>query len=381
MLWERIPNIGALKMNTEKMANKNKKQVVVAVSGGFDPVHIGHILLFQAARKLGDKLVVILNNDNWLKKKKGRIFMRQDERKGIIEAVKGVDEVILTGHGPNPEDMSVSRELMEIKPDIFANGGDRVFANIPEVPVCKSIGCEMVFNVGQGGKMQSSSWLLAEYSKGKAKEEIDIEKTLKKIENAMLKSNPVRGRTSLNGSSADHARGAGQTSNGMPFLLKKRLSRLILNLMNRRDGFGLFIILGWESRWNNLTDMPDNKQDIYGKHGVNLNVMEIGKPNIHYDIETTISFDGAILVDRNGNILHSGVMIEGLKPKEIAKKVNPGEFKDLSEQFGFKTKVHLRHLSAISVSYVFKNTTVFTVSEETGAFHIFEDGKIIYSTK
>jgi D-beta-D-heptose 7-phosphate kinase/D-beta-D-heptose 1-phosphate adenosyltransferase len=139
------------------MKDKNKKQVVVAVSGGFDPVHIGHVRLFQAARKLGDKLVVILNNDNWLEKKKSRIFMRQDERKGIIEAVKGVDEVVLTGHGPNPEDVSVSKELMEIKPDIFANGGDRKIENIPEVATCEAIGCEMVFNVGRGGKVQSSS--------------------------------------------------------------------------------------------------------------------------------------------------------------------------------------------------------------------------------
>jgi len=363
-VWERIPNIGALKMNTEKMANKNKKQVVVAVSGGFDPVHIGHIRLFQAARKLGDKLVVILNNDNWLEKKKGRIFMHQDERKGIIEAIQGVDEVVLTGHDTYPEDMSVSNELIKINPDIFANGGDRTFFDpskeaLSETLVCKKIGCEKVFNVGHGGKVQSSSWLLAEYSKSiKAKEQIDVEKTLKKIENAILKS-----KISL------------------PFLLKKRLSRLILNLMNRRDGFGLFVILGWESGWNNLIDMPDNQQDIYGKHSVNLNVMEIGKPDTHYDIETTVNFDGAILVDRNGNILHSGIMIEGLKPKEIANKINHGEFKDLSEQFGFKTKVHLRHLSAISASYVFKNTTVFTVSEENNAFHIFEDGKIIYSIK
>ena len=104
---------------------QNKKQIVVAVSGGMDPIHIGHIRLIQDAKKLGDKLVVILNNDNWLKKKKSLIFMHQNERKEIIEAIKGVDEVILTDHGPNPQDMSVSKELAKIKPDIFANGGDR----------------------------------------------------------------------------------------------------------------------------------------------------------------------------------------------------------------------------------------------------------------
>ena len=144
---------------------KNKKKIVVAVSGGFDPVHIGHVRMFQKAKKIGDKLVVILNNDNWLCAKKGRAFMPEWERKEIIEAIKGVDEVVLTGHGPHPKDMSVCAELKKIRPDIFANGGDRKLGNIPEVPVCQSIGCKMIFNIGRGGKVQSSSWLLEKHSK------------------------------------------------------------------------------------------------------------------------------------------------------------------------------------------------------------------------
>lgn len=337
------------------MGSQNKKEVVVAVSGGFDPIHVGHIRLIQAAKKLGDKLVVILNNDNWLKKNKGHIFMHQDERKEIIEAIKGVDEVILTGHKPNPDDMSVSKELAKIKPDIFANGGDKTATNIPEAPVCKKIGCEMVFNVGQGGKIQSSSWLLAKYIKSiKAKKQIDVEKSLKDVSKALARSKV-----------------------GLPLELKVRLSRLILNLMNRRDGFGLFVVLGWQDKWNKFTDMPDSRQDIYGKH--HMDVMEMGKKGSHYDIESTVNFDGAILVNKKGDILHSGLMIEGLRPHEVADKINPGRFKDLSEQFGFKEKVHLRHLSAISASYIFKSTTIFTVSEENDSFHIFEGGKIVYS--
>lgn len=156
--------------NRSVMDHKNKKQIIVAVSGGMDPIHIGHVRYIQSARKLGDKLIVILNNDNWLKKKKGRVFMNQDERKEIIEAVKGVDEVILTGHKPNPKDMSVSKELMKIKPDIFANGGDRIVANTSEGSTCKTIRCKMVFKVGRGGKVQSSSWLLGKYAKNKARE-------------------------------------------------------------------------------------------------------------------------------------------------------------------------------------------------------------------
>ena len=143
------------------MAKKKKiRKVKVAVSGGFDPLHIGHVRLFKEAKKLGDKLLVILNNDNWLKKKKGHVFMPEIERKEIIEAISVVDEVVITSHPKKTKDMSVCEELEKICPDIFANGGDRFKDNIPEVVICEKIGCKMVFNVGDGGKIQSSSWLL-----------------------------------------------------------------------------------------------------------------------------------------------------------------------------------------------------------------------------
>lgn len=338
------------------MGSEDKKPIIVAVSGGFDPIHIGHIRMFQAARRLGDRLIVILNNDNWLKKKKNHIFMHEKERKEIIKSMADVDEVILTSHGLNPEDMSVSKELIKIKPDIFANGGDRTVMNIPETPTCNAIGCKMVFNVGQGGKIQSSSWLLAKYINSiRAKKIIDIEKSLKNIDKAVMKSK-------IN----------------LPLKIKLRLSRLILNLKNKKDGFGLFVILGWRREWDKSTDISDKAQDIFAKHHVNI--MEINeKTSDRHNVSSTINFDGAILIDKKGNIIHSGVIIEGLRPRVVAKKINPGKFRDLSEQFGFKEKVHARHLAAIASSYVFKNTAVFTVSEETGSFHIFENGKIVYS--
>src|SRR3989344_5786493 len=139
------------------------KKIVVVVSGGFDPIHVGHVRMFQRAKSLGDELVVILNNDNWLMKKKSFVFMPEKERKEIVESLTSVDRVILTGHKKNSTDMSVCAELKKIKPDIFANGGDRTKKNIPEVPVCEKIGCKMVFGIGDGGKVQSSSWLLAEF--------------------------------------------------------------------------------------------------------------------------------------------------------------------------------------------------------------------------
>lgn len=140
-----------------------KKRKVVAVSGGFDPIHIGHIRMFQEAKKFGDELVVILNNDNWLKDKKGYSFMPEAERKEILEAIKGVDRVVLTDHSPGDPDRSVCRALREIKPDIFGNGGDRHPEGdpVPEVDLCNKLGIKLVYNLGIDGKVQSSSWLIA----------------------------------------------------------------------------------------------------------------------------------------------------------------------------------------------------------------------------
>lgn len=144
-----------------------KKEKVVMVSGGFDPIHIGHIHLMQDAKKLGDKLIVVVNNDNWIRKKKGKEFMRDVERKEIIEAIGCVDKVIISKHSKNTKDMSICEEIRKIKPDIFANGGDRnpKQVDLPslEYKVCNELGIEMVFNVGRGGKIRSSSDLLKEY--------------------------------------------------------------------------------------------------------------------------------------------------------------------------------------------------------------------------
>jgi cytidyltransferase-like protein len=146
----------------------NKKRIIVAVSGGFDPLHIGHVRLFERARALGDELVVILNNDNWLTKKKGYAFMAEQERKEVIESLRAVNRVVITTHEPEPEDMSVAQALRDLRPDIFANGGDRNEANAADptsslykdIAVCKELGIEMIFNIGEGGKVQSSSWLI-----------------------------------------------------------------------------------------------------------------------------------------------------------------------------------------------------------------------------
>ncbi|MEA3399428.1 MAG: adenylyltransferase/cytidyltransferase family protein [Patescibacteria group bacterium] len=139
----------------------NKK--VVMVSGGFDPLHIGHIRYLQEAKKLGDELIVVINNDNWLKKKKGKNFMLENDRKEILEALSCVDRVAISFHNENPEDMSVCREIEDIRPHVFANGGDRFADDIPEFKKCNELEIEMIFNVGQGGKVRSSSDLVKNF--------------------------------------------------------------------------------------------------------------------------------------------------------------------------------------------------------------------------
>ncbi len=148
-------------MQKKKKTSRAKR--VVAVSGGFDPLHIGHVRMFEEAKALGNHLVVILNNDAWLHSKKGFAFMPEQERKEIIEAIHCVDEVIITSHTKDDMDRSVCRELSKLRPHIFANGGDRKPDGdpVPEVALCKQLGIKTVYNVGHGGKVQSSSWLVA----------------------------------------------------------------------------------------------------------------------------------------------------------------------------------------------------------------------------
>lgn len=148
-----------------------RTEKIIAVSGGFDPLHVGHIRMLKEAAQLG-RLVVILNNDNWLLAKKGFAFMPEEERKELIESLSFVYKVVLTEHAPHDPDRSVCRELQHIKPDIFANGGDRKTArDIPEAARCKKHGIKMIFNMGEGGKVQSSSWLTGAVKKNGSKAE------------------------------------------------------------------------------------------------------------------------------------------------------------------------------------------------------------------
>ncbi len=128
----------------------------ICVSGGFDPVHIGHLRMMQEAAKYGD-VIAIVNSDEWLMRKKGYIFMPFDERCEIIE---GFACVARTSHVKD-DDNSVCEALERLNPDYFANGGDRKTNNTPEMELCNILGIELVWNVG-GGKIQSSSTLVTD---------------------------------------------------------------------------------------------------------------------------------------------------------------------------------------------------------------------------
>jgi cytidyltransferase-like protein len=139
------------------------KKKIVAVSGGFDPLHVGHVRMIQEAATLGDELIVFLNTDEWLKRKKGYVFMPWKERSEILLSIKGVKKV----HSALDEDNTVCKALEKYKPDVFANGGDRKVGNVPEYDVCEKLNIEMAFGIGGDDKPQSSTWLVdkVKYSK------------------------------------------------------------------------------------------------------------------------------------------------------------------------------------------------------------------------
>lgn len=136
---------------------------IVIVSGGFDPIHSGHIAYFKAAKECGDKLIVALNSDEWLVNKKGKYFMPFEERKTIIENLSQVDEVIAFKDDKMGSATNALIKVKEMYPNsniIFANGGDRNQGNIPEMSID---GVNFIFSVGGDNKKNSSSWILKKW--------------------------------------------------------------------------------------------------------------------------------------------------------------------------------------------------------------------------
>ena len=126
---------------------------IIATSGYFDPLHVGHLECLELAKKLGDKLIVIINSDFQAKLKKGKSFISQEDRMKIIAALKCVDEVFLS----IDKDKTQCESLKYLKPHIFAKGGDRTSNEIPESKICKEFNIKIIDGLGQ--KIRSSSKL------------------------------------------------------------------------------------------------------------------------------------------------------------------------------------------------------------------------------
>jgi cytidyltransferase-like protein len=137
---------------------------IVVVSGGFDPVHSGHIKLFKEARLLGDMLIVGINSDEWLARKKGRAFMPWNERLCVINNLAMVDEVYTFDDDDNTAGHLLSQVRAHYPLDkiTFANGGDRTDNNIPEMSF-QDNNIKFVFGIGGFNKSNSSSWILEEW--------------------------------------------------------------------------------------------------------------------------------------------------------------------------------------------------------------------------
>ena len=124
---------------------------VVATSGYFDPLHVGHLECLELASELGDKLIVIVNSDFQAKLKKGESFMNENDRMKIVASLRCVDEVFLSVD----KDKTQCESLRQINPDIFAKGGDRTSTEIPESKICSDLNIQIIDGLGE--KIRSSS--------------------------------------------------------------------------------------------------------------------------------------------------------------------------------------------------------------------------------
>jgi cytidyltransferase-like protein len=168
---------------------------IIVVTGGFDPIHSGHIAYINEARKLGDLLVVGLNSDEWLVRKKGRAFMPWQERLCVLNNLSSVDEVYTF----DDDDGTACHLLQQVRahyPDsriIFANGGDRTQDNIPEMSVPN---VEFMFGVGGENKSNSSSWILQEWKAPKTERPWGYYRVLHEVPGVKVKEltiNPGQG--------------------------------------------------------------------------------------------------------------------------------------------------------------------------------------------
>jgi cytidyltransferase-like protein len=154
-------------MTVHKDMFGEKKKTTIMVSGGFDPVHVGHIRMIRDAAKYGD-VIVIANSDNWLHRKKGYVFMDFEKRSEILSSIKGV----LIVDSVDDTDGTVCEAIRRHEPTFFANGGDRGKSNTPEQDVCEELGVELLWGIGGDYKADASSTLVERFRKNTESEEV-----------------------------------------------------------------------------------------------------------------------------------------------------------------------------------------------------------------
>jgi cytidyltransferase-like protein len=173
---------------------------IVLITGGFDPLHSGHIAYIKAARELGDSLIVGVNSDEWLRRKKGQEFMPWEERATIVAALHDVDRVINFDDSDNSAKDAI-RKVREIHPQaqiIFANGGDRTKENIPEMDLLQEmLHLDFVFAVGGEDKKNSSSWILQEWKAPKTERPWGYYRVLHEVPGVKVKELTVEPGKSL----------------------------------------------------------------------------------------------------------------------------------------------------------------------------------------
>ena len=173
---------------------------IVLVTGGFDPLHSGHIAYFKAAQELGDYLVVGVNSDAWLARKKGRHFMPFEERASIVRELACVDEVIEFDDSNDTAIQAIETVLVwnNYEKIIFANGGDRKRGNVPEEEYyCNEDNVEFVYGIGGEDKKNSSSWILTEWKAPKTERQWGYYRVLHEVPGMKVKELTVDPGASL----------------------------------------------------------------------------------------------------------------------------------------------------------------------------------------
>jgi cytidyltransferase-like protein len=241
---------------------------IVVVSGGFDPVHSGHIRLIKEARLLGDMLIVGINSDEWLARKKGRAFMPWQERLCVLNNLRDVDEVYTFVD----DDGTACHLLQQVRahyPDakiIFANGGDRTQQNIPEMSVP---GIEFVFGVGGSDKANSSSWILQEWKAPKTDRAWGYYRVLHEVDGIKVKELTINPGQGISMQYHDHRSEFWMVSEGRAsvYTLKLGPDPVFVDELSTHEHF--WVDQGLWHQLRNNTDLPLKIVEIqYGEQCV-----------------------------------------------------------------------------------------------------------------